>query len=74
MSMVKFSPTALNFGYDLVLLVHFLGHPVEFYGVLSGTLWHSIATSLVQVGNNLYYILQVQLVIFQILARILDRL
>ena len=23
MSMVKFSPTALNFGYDLVLLVHF---------------------------------------------------
>ena len=26
--MVKFSPTALNFGYDYVLLVHFLGHPV----------------------------------------------
>ena len=28
MSMVKFSPTALNFGYDFVLL-HFLGHPVS---------------------------------------------
>ena len=25
----KFSPTAFNFGYDFVLLVHFLGHPVE---------------------------------------------
>ena len=24
MSMVKFSPTALNFGYDFLLLVHFL--------------------------------------------------
>ena len=29
MFMVKFSPTALNFGYDFVLLVHFLGHPVD---------------------------------------------
>ena len=29
MFMVKFSPTALNFGYDFVLLVHFLGHPVH---------------------------------------------
>ena len=28
MSMVKISPTALNFGYDFVLLVYFLGHPV----------------------------------------------
>ena len=28
MFMVKFSPTALNFGYDFVVLVHFLGHPV----------------------------------------------
>ena len=28
MFMVKSSPTALNFGYDFVLLVHFLGHPV----------------------------------------------
>ena len=28
MSMVKFSPIALNFGYDSVLLVHFLGDPV----------------------------------------------
>ena len=27
MSMVKFSPTALNFGYDFVLLVHFFGTP-----------------------------------------------
>ena len=28
--MVKFSPTALNFGYDFVLLVHFFwGHPVD---------------------------------------------
>ena len=26
--MVKFSPIALNFGHDFVLLVHFLGHPV----------------------------------------------
>ena len=25
---VKFSPTALNFGYDFVLLVHSLGHTV----------------------------------------------
>ena len=29
MSMVKFSPIVLNFGYDFVLLVHFLVHPVE---------------------------------------------
>ena len=29
MFMVKFSPTARNFGYDFVLLVHFLGHTVE---------------------------------------------
>ena len=28
MFMVKFSPTALNFGYDFVLWVHFLGYPV----------------------------------------------
>ena len=28
MVMVKFSPTALNFGYDFVLIVYFLGHPV----------------------------------------------
>ena len=27
MSIVKFSPIALNFGYDFVLLVHFLGTP-----------------------------------------------
>ena len=30
--MIKFSPTALNFGYDFVLFLHFLGHPVcEYY-------------------------------------------
>ena len=29
MSMVKFSPTAINFGYDFLLLVHFLEHPEE---------------------------------------------
>ena len=29
MSMVKYSPTALNFGYDFVLVVHFLGHPLH---------------------------------------------
>ena len=36
MFMVKFSPTALDFGYDFVLSVHFLGHPVEgiFHSVL----------------------------------------
>ena len=28
MSMVKSGPTALNFGYDFVLLIHFLGYPV----------------------------------------------
>ena len=29
---MKFSPTALNFGYDFVLFLHFLGHPVcEYY-------------------------------------------
>ena len=28
MSMVKFSLVALNFGYDFVPEVHFLGHPV----------------------------------------------
>ena len=28
MSMVEFCPIALNFGYDFVLLVHFLGQPV----------------------------------------------
>ena len=31
MSMVKFGPEALNFGYDFVILVHFLGHPVCIY-------------------------------------------
>ena len=25
----KIFPIALNFGYDLVLLVHFLGHPAQ---------------------------------------------
>ena len=30
MLMVKFSPRALNFGYDFLLLVYFLGHPVEY--------------------------------------------
>ena len=30
--MIKFSPTALNFGYDLVLLEHFLGHAVYCQG------------------------------------------
>ena len=29
MSMVNSSPIALNLGYDFVLLVHFLGHPVD---------------------------------------------
>ena len=36
MFMVKFSPTPLNFGYDFVLSVHFLGYPVvviTIYGV-----------------------------------------
>ena len=28
MSMVKFSPIALKFGYGFALLVHFLGHPL----------------------------------------------
>ena len=28
MAMVRFNPTALNFGYDFVRLVHFLGYPV----------------------------------------------
>ena len=28
MFMIKFNPTALHIGYDFVLLVHFLGHPV----------------------------------------------
>ena len=32
MFMVKFSPAALNFGYDCVLLVGFLGHPVAMSG------------------------------------------
>ena len=27
MSMVKFGPEALNFGYDFVILVHFFGTP-----------------------------------------------
>ena len=26
--MVKFSPRALNFGFDIVLKLHFLGYPV----------------------------------------------
>ena len=29
MSMVKFSRTALDFGYDFVLLIIFLGHPKD---------------------------------------------
>ena len=29
MSMVKFSRTALDFGYDFVLLIIFLGHPID---------------------------------------------
>ena len=38
MSMVKSSPTALNFGYDFVLLVHF------FWDTLY-TLWHMVKLS-----------------------------
>ena len=30
MFMVEYSPKVLNFGYGFVLLVHFLGHPVEY--------------------------------------------
>ena len=30
MAVVKFSPKALNFGYDFVLLVHFFGTPCIF--------------------------------------------
>ena len=33
MSMVKFSPTALNFGYDFVLLVHLFWDPLFFFRV-----------------------------------------
>ena len=29
MSMVKFSRTALDLGYDFVLLIFFLGHPID---------------------------------------------
>ena len=35
MSMVKFSPIALNFGYSFVLLVHFLGHPVYHWSFIA---------------------------------------
>ena len=35
MFMVKFSPTALNFDYDFVLSVHFLGHPVHLFSYFS---------------------------------------
>ena len=31
MSMVKFSPIALNFGYDFDLFKHFLGHSVYIF-------------------------------------------
>ena len=44
MSMEKFSPTALNFGYDFVLLAHFLGHPVV-YPILSIKGTHYILAS-----------------------------
>ena len=39
MSMVKFGPTALHFGYDFVLLMHFLGHPVQPQNYLHPPIW-----------------------------------
>ena len=52
MIIVKFSPTALNFGYDFVLLVHlFLGHPV--YIVNSWVLEEYAAISFPSQATNL---------------------
>ena len=39
MSMAKFGPTALHFGYDFVLLMHFLGHPVQPQNYLHPPIW-----------------------------------
>ena len=38
--MVKFGPTALNFGYDFVLLVHFFGTPCIYVYITIFTLQH----------------------------------
>ena len=38
-SMAKFGPTALHFGYDFVLLMHFLGHPVQPQNYLHPPIW-----------------------------------
>ena len=35
----KFGPTALHFGYDFVLLMHFLGHPVQPQNYLHPPIW-----------------------------------
>ena len=52
MIIVKFSPTALDFGYDFVLLVHlFLGHPV--YIVNSWVLEEYAAISFPSQATNL---------------------
>ena len=42
--MVEFSPTALNFGYDFVPLVHFLGHPVYIFQIKSSPMLDSDVT------------------------------
>ena len=50
--MIKFSPTAINFGFDFVLLVHFLGHPVSTISVdfQIANLWYEKAVHQFPVG------------------------
>ena len=58
MSMVKFSLVALNFGYDFVLEVHFLGHPV-YVSYLSEDIF-----SITSHVNNTYYEAGCSLLVF----------
>ena len=53
--MVKFCPTALNFGSDLVLLVNFLGHPVYHANgtILPRDLWLANSHLRLQVSGDL---------------------
>ena len=50
--MIKFSPTALSFGYDFVLLVHFFGTPCIFSASL---VQNKVSNATVAMNNTVQY-------------------
>ena len=60
--MIKYTPTAFNFGYDFVLLVHFLWHPVEsssksFSSIPTSNLIHYVVGDHLFILNNIFMII-----------------